>query len=463
MILSRQRYINKRSKFGFGHFGLRGTALCALVTVLLLLSSSPAQSVTVCDSGCDFTTIADALASVGNGANTITVLLPYSAAENITVGVGGGDPDNPLTIQGVPGYLPTLVRLYLTKSNIVVRNLHFEGILPAYYGEIQVAANTHNMTIDNCTFFTNVKYVSPLNMAHSSLPLNENVVVTNNSFRNIGYPVWVGGHNVLFQGNVLDNNATTDSFRGDMFWTWGDNVIIRNNEFKNLEAYGLVHVDFLQVNGPTLGANNFLYENNYVHDGASQFLQLASKGGPNYGNWTIRNNVFRNIQYRANIGMDNVKFYNNIFDNVDWEPAHRNGGAIAGFSDGTDSCNGLEIINNISIGRQLWLPATGTGSLPASCAGSITDYNLITSSSFGSVANQTQIAGIAGGKPGFVDYAGGDYHLTASSPALDAGESLPDFNWDKDGNNRPQGNNWDMGPYEFRSIKPKYPIVLGIK
>jgi len=54
------------------------------------------------------------------------------------------------------------------------------------------------------------------------------------------------------------------------------------------------------------------------------------------------------------------------------------------------------------------------------------------------------------GNPLFVDYANGDYHLTAQSPAVDAGLTLG-FTTDLDGNPVPAGKAPDMGAYEYVS------------
>jgi hypothetical protein len=65
--------------------------------------------------------------------------------------------------------------------------------------------------------------------------------------------------------------------------------------------------------------------------------------------------------------------------------------------------------------------------------------------------------------PGLVDLMAGDYHLAAGSPAIDAG-TTPDYDasnplnsfltfdpvsLDFDGNPRPVGSTWDIGPYEW--------------
>ncbi|MFI5110085.1 MAG: choice-of-anchor Q domain-containing protein [Terriglobales bacterium] len=51
--------------------------------------------------------------------------------------------------------------------------------------------------------------------------------------------------------------------------------------------------------------------------------------------------------------------------------------------------------------------------------------------------------------PMFVNPGGGDYHLQASSLAIDAGTTLTQVTTDLDGNPRPQGVAYDIGAYEF--------------
>jgi hypothetical protein len=58
------------------------------------------------------------------------------------------------------------------------------------------------------------------------------------------------------------------------------------------------------------------------------------------------------------------------------------------------------------------------------------------------------------GDPLFVSYTGdatGDYHLQSGSPAIDAGTATDAPATDFDGNPRPQGAGYDIGPYEFGS------------
>jgi hypothetical protein len=47
-----------------------------------------------------------------------------------------------------------------------------------------------------------------------------------------------------------------------------------------------------------------------------------------------------------------------------------------------------------------------------------------------------------------MDPAGGDYHLQISSPAIDGGTPLIEFNYDQEGIQRPKMLAWDIGAYE---------------
>jgi len=56
--------------------------------------------------------------------------------------------------------------------------------------------------------------------------------------------------------------------------------------------------------------------------------------------------------------------------------------------------------------------------------------------------------------PQFMNYqpdGSGDYHLKATSPAIDSGTSTGAPSTDIDNNPRPQGNGYDIGPYEYSS------------
>jgi hypothetical protein len=91
------------------------------------------------------------------------------------------------------------------------------------------------------------------------------------------------------------------------------------------------------------------------------------------------------------------------------------------------------------------------------------DYNLYFSNqgSVGySVAPHSRI-----NNPMFVNAGGFDYHLQQTSPAINAGLTLPFVPKDFDGNPRPQGAGYDIGAYEFvvvTSQRPNPPTGLRV-
>ena len=54
----------------------------------------------------------------------------------------------------------------------------------------------------------------------------------------------------------------------------------------------------------------------------------------------------------------------------------------------------------------------------------------------------------------------GDFHLLSSSPAIGAGTAVAGLTDDADGNPRPVGNRYDIGPYEYQgATKPPAPVI----
>ncbi len=51
--------------------------------------------------------------------------------------------------------------------------------------------------------------------------------------------------------------------------------------------------------------------------------------------------------------------------------------------------------------------------------------------------------------PAFDNLQNSDFHIQASSPAIDAGLALTEVMADKDNTSRPQGAGYDIGAYEY--------------
>jgi hypothetical protein len=90
------------------------------------------------------------------------------------------------------------------------------------------------------------------------------------------------------------------------------------------------------------------------------------------------------------------------------------------------------IIRGFSTPLEASTPATGTGH--ATVAASYSDYDAAGNSNFGPNASISEANVSNLGDAGFVDAAGGDYHLLPSSPLLDRGEPATAQGLDLDGN-----------------------------
>ena len=422
------------------------TKIINISILILLISSGSAlgASVTVCDYGCDYSKIADALNSVGNGSHTITVQNNYTAAEDITVSKSGTDANSRLTIQGKAGETVTVKSFRIAGNYITISNLTFNGNANHC---IHLAAQKSYITVQDSIFNCSTYYVSPLMMyqAGISADWNTNIKIAGNRFNTIGYFIGIGGDTILFENNVVDGNYYSVGLDRavDAIWIWGLDVTLRGNEVKNLGQAASTHVDFIQASGDAMpsGAKRIIIENNYFHDGEAQLCNLETYAASNYDDWTWRNNIFSNIKYRCNIGITGVKWYNNTFYNVG---SAFKSGILSYASLGTRHyCTGGVYKNNISIGIHPYIQNSA-------CA-LTADYNYAAglNPSYSAVSGFSEAHGINGGNPRFVNIGTGNFKIQSGSPAINKGAIISGFNEDKIGIPRPQGPVWDIGAYEY--------------
>jgi hypothetical protein len=60
--------------------------------------------------------------------------------------------------------------------------------------------------------------------------------------------------------------------------------------------------------------------------------------------------------------------------------------------------------------------------------------------------------------PQFINALNGDFHLVATSPAINLGYTISDYNKDLDNNNVPQGGAYDIGAYEYSITSVSYDL-----
>jgi hypothetical protein len=77
-------------------------------------------------------------------------------------------------------------------------------------------------------------------------------------------------------------------------------------------------------------------------------------------------------------------------------------------------------------------------------------------------AQAVQPSNLAVGPGAFAEGAAHNYHLSAGSPAIDAGVTLTEVSTDREGTARPQGKAYDIGAYERAAGPPPVPANLRI-
>jgi hypothetical protein len=185
----------------------------------------------------------------------------------------------------------------------------------------------------------------------------------------------------------------------------------------------------------------------------SGLTSLVLSGG---GSYTVTNTLIANRRsygYLAEFGADNdqvtpVRLYNTIFYNDDSQM----GGTTAYFSTGVH----LQADHNLYYNPYrendvICAYFLGAGEEACFTSEQIKDGTWFVRSGQGERSLYAD--------PVFVDAAGKDFHLSADSPAVDAGTSVWAPDEDLEGYPRPTGSVPDLGPYEYQ-VRVYLPLAL---
>ena len=336
-----------------------------------------------------------------------------------------GSADKPITFRADPGVVID------TRNPVTADGINLEG---ADY-----------VTIEGFT-------VSGMPRAGIRSVINHHATIKSN--RTDGNGVWgifTGfSEDVLIEGNVasrsvqehgiyVSNSADRPVIRGNTSWGNNANGIHMNGDVSmggdGIISGALVENNIIYDNGRAGGSGinadgvqNSRIQNNLIFGNHASGISLYrfNGGGGSSGNLVANNTI---------VGASDSRWALNI----------------------KDGSTGSTVINNI-----LYTYHSFRGSItisPDSLPGFTSDYNVVmsrfTTDDGGSVMSLDQWRSATGqdahsivATPGQLFVSGSDYHLSATSPALDAGTLLGAPARDLDGNARPSGTGIDIGAYE---------------
>jgi hypothetical protein len=256
----------------------------------------------------------------------------------------------------------------------------------------------------------------------------------------------------------------------------GNNITIRNNTFK-VTKYAILtstqHTDMIQAPGAFLD----IYGNDFINVGDSSIQLHGWYPGSAHSNVRIHNNIFRIVdvidpfpQYIRlyNVGfaitdISNLVIANNLFLDNTWQNIETDINSVGGSPTGSGNVIANNIFYTGSGSSFLWnlewsanwaanaWTINGNVYFPSS---SQVRYRGVTYSTFAWV-NSFEPQGRVG-TPAWASYSfrasGNNLHLLGTdSVAKDAGITIPSITFDKDGDSRPQGPAYDIGPDEFKT------------
>jgi hypothetical protein len=213
------------------------------------------------------------------------------------------------------------------------------------------------------------------------------------------------------------------------------------------------------INNANYSAHDNDIAGNFVHD-----VRAASSCTSNHGvgiyHSNLRGHVYNNVSVRnGTVGIQLWHAANAVVVANNTVVNNSLNGIVVGAGDapgGITNDNSI-VINNIVVGNAFY----GIQEFGTTGAGNRFLNNL----SFGNPSgNLTLLTGTASGTlnsdPQFVNNtgdAGGDYHLGAKSPAINAGVAANAPSTDIAGGTRPQGSAIDIGAYESGATAGKWP------
>src|SRR5205814_505817 len=268
------------------------------------------------------------------------------------------------------------------------------------------------------------------------------------------------GVNISAEGiKITDSTFGTASF-----------IRLQDVEIKNAKHHGLLVTrstdnEFIRLtvhdNGTTDDADHGIYiseaahrtliANSIVYNNHAAGILVYNTTSPADGCIVRNNRSYTNGTSGLLLSATNTLAYNNVIYNNHTAAGNLLGSARSGLKV-SGSSTGVKLYNNTVYGQKD--NSSDKGIEVASGVANTEVRNTIAYNNAKNLSNSgtnTLLTNNVTTDPKFIDAPNTDFHLQATSPAIDAGATLPTVPTDYDGNPRPQGAVYDIGAYEFGS------------
>ncbi len=337
-------------------------------------------------------------------------------------------------------------------SNLTFRNSSCHGILWE-----NVLGDSSDIIIENCTFYNCSK--SAINLKGSSGKI-ENIIIKDNVISDV-QNAWNGQHgdesitlsncdnfeikdNFMFNNHKINIDLKSGSSNGEVH----DNII---NMTSTPVAYGLSGI---YIDAQASDCSNIFVYNNILWGNGTGLIAGTEQGG------TLTNINFYNNIYNGSLNAFQLNDHTSIpgshlktdlryINNICGEDTN----ICFQITDAHSSFDNLTIRNNI---------LTGNTGINIASDLDLTDHHVDHNLYYLSGTSEYWGSNSINSSPQFMDSSNGNFLLTNTSPAINAGSSVSSPEKDIRGVQRPQGSGVDIGAYEHIGSSMDLPDISNI-
>ncbi len=244
---------------------IRKIALFAAVFFFLIVNSVSAETITVCSSGCNYTTI-QAAVNAAFVNDTVYVYngsyYEYNIVVNKPIVIQGQSKDNTI-VNGMGRDV-----FYISTNNSVITGFKITNSESGYAG-IRIVSNKSNNITDNI--------ISTIQGYGIYLTGSSNNTISRNKIISNAYGIYLYSNSN--NNTIFDNLLSSDSY-GMFLWSSRYNII-NNNNISN-SSYGIY----------SESSSNNMFFDNIVSSNAGNGIHLASSSYNNFTNNIVSNNAY---------------------------------------------------------------------------------------------------------------------------------------------------------------------------